>query len=146
MKLAIGSDHGGYDLKEAIKNYFSEKKIEIIDIGTDNKNISVDYPDYAKCVVKMILEKKCEAGILICGTGIGMSIAANRYKGIRAALCTDEFMAEMSRKHNNSNILILGGRVLTPPRALKIVEIWLETDFEGGRHITRLNKIEESEC
>ncbi|HOK40264.1 MAG TPA: ribose 5-phosphate isomerase B [bacterium] len=142
MKIVIGSDHGGFNLKEKIKEFLISKNIDIFDVGTHNTN-STDYPDYAKKVVNGILKNEYESGILICGTGIGMSIVANRYKGIRAALCLNEYMAEMSRKHNNANILVLGGRLLTFELAIRIVEIWLNTGFEAGRHQNRIDKIDK---
>ena len=143
--IALGCDHGGYELKKEIKQYLDENKLEYIDFGTDSTE-SVDYPVYARKVVHAILSGECEKGILICGTGIGISIAANRYKGIRAALCTDCFMAEATRQHNDANILALGGRVVGPGLAVKIVETFLNTPFsEGERHKNRIRLIEETE-
>ena len=143
--IALGCDHGGYELKQEIKQYLNEKKLPYIDLGTDSTE-SVDYPVYARKVVQAILSGECEKGILICGTGIGISIAANRYKGIRAALCTDCFMAEATRQHNDANILALGGRVVGPGLAVKIVDTFLNTPFsEGERHKNRIRLIEETE-
>lgn len=143
--IALGCDHGGYELKQEIKQYLDEKKLAYIDLGTDSTE-SVDYPVYARKVVHAVLSGECEKGILICGTGIGISIAANRYKGIRAALCTDCFMAEATRQHNDANILALGGRVVGPGLAVKIVDTFLNTPFsEGERHKNRIRLIDETE-
>ena len=142
--IAIGSDHGGFDLKEKIKKFLTERKIEVDDLGTV-KMESVDYPDYGIKVSKLVSEGKVERGILICGTGIGMSIVANKFPKVRAALCHDSYSARMSREHNDANVLILGGRVTGDELALEIVRIWLETSFSGGRHKSRLEKIEEIE-
>ena len=142
--IAIGSDHGGFDLKEKIKKFLTERKIELEDLGTVTRE-SVDYPDYGIKVSKLVSEGKVERGILICGTGIGMSIVANKFPKVRAALCHDSYSARMSREHNDANVLILGGRVTGDELALEIVKIWLETSFSGGRHKSRLEKIEEIE-
>ena len=143
--IALGCDHGGYELKKEIKQYLDENKLAYIDFGTDSTE-AVDYPVYARKVVHAVLSGECEKGILICGTGIGISIAANRYKGIRAALCTDCFMAEATRQHNDANILALGGRVVGPGLAVKIVDTFLNTPFsEGERHKNRIRLIEETE-
>lgn len=142
MLIGIGSDHGGYELKEQIKEYLTQIGVEYKDYGT-NSTASVDYPDYGKKVADAVLAKEVDRAILICGTGIGISIAANRIKGIRCALCTDTFSARMSREHNNANILALGGRVIGIGPALDIVKVFLETEFEGGRHELRINKIDE---
>ena len=140
-KIIIASDHGGYDLKEKIKEYLKELNYEFDDFGTDSTD-SVDYTDYAQKVAKEIQKKG--RGILICGTGIGMSIAANRFSGVRATLCHDEETAKMAREHNNSNILCMGGRVLDTETAKKITKVWLETPFSGDeRHKRRLEKIDE---
>jgi len=138
--LAVGSDHGGYELKEAILDLLQEKAIEHTDFGTDG-SASVDYPDFAAKVAGAVSSGAAQLGILICGTGIGMSISANKFVGVRAALVHDEFTAQMAREHNNANILVMGGRVLTPDQGKKLVEIWLDTEFEGGRHQKRLDKI-----
>lgn len=141
--IAIGCDHGGYELKQEIMNYLKEKNLEYRDFGTYTKE-SVDYPVYAKKVASAIQSGECEKGILICGTGIGISITANKFKGIRAAVCTDCFTAEATRLHNNANILALGGRVVGPGLALKIVDTFLNTPFSNDeRHIRRISKIEE---
>ncbi|MCK9276333.1 MAG: ribose 5-phosphate isomerase B [Syntrophales bacterium] len=141
MKIAIGSDHAGFDLKEEIKIYLTEKSAEVIDVGTYSPE-PADYPDYGSAVARMTASGKVDRGILICGSGIGMSIVANRFTGVRAALCTDPETAELSRRHNDANILVLAGRRTSIDRALQIADIWLETGFEGGRHQKRLNKIE----
>lgn len=140
--IAIGSDHGGYSYKEEIKQHLIADGYEIIDVGTTSTE-SCDYPIYAKKVAELVTKKEAEKGILICGTGIGMSITANKFKGIRAALCGDIFSAEATRKHNDSNILCLGERVLDKELALEIVDIWLNTEFEGGRHQKRIDMIEQ---
>ncbi len=141
MRIAIGSDHGGFELKEVIKPLLNELGHQVEDVGCFSTD-SVDYPDQAMEVVSLIKSGKAERGILICGTGIGMSIAANRASGIRATLCHELFTAEMSRRHNDSNILCMGGRVIGPGLALEMVKIWLSTPFEGGRHSRRLSKID----
>lgn len=142
LKIAIGSDHGGFELKAKIAEYLEGKGIEIKDFGTFT-NESCDYPVFAKEVATEVANGSFNRGILICGTGIGVSIVANKVKGIRAALCFDAFCAKMSREHNNANILCLGQRVLSKDLALEIVDIWLKTDFEGGRHQRRVDLIEE---
>ncbi|MBT1248251.1 MULTISPECIES: ribose 5-phosphate isomerase B [unclassified Thermosipho (in: thermotogales)] len=144
MKIAIGSDHAGFELKEKIKDFLKEKDIEVIDVGT-NSTQSVDYPDFAKEVGKCVVKKEADFGILICGTGIGMSIAANKIKGIRAALCTIPEMGKLARQHNNANILVLPGRLIGFELASWIVDAFLNSDFEGGRHERRLNKISHLE-
>ena len=138
--VAIGCDHLGYDLKEEIKNYFDLNKIPYMDFGTSSKE-SVDYPVYAKKTCASIQAGECEYGILICGSGIGMSIAANKYKGIRSACCSDTYSAKMSRLHNNVQVLTLGSRVVGLGLALDIVKIFLSTDFEGGRHSGRVDML-----
>ena len=144
MKIFIGSDHGGYNLKEKIKEVFSQIGYEFEDMGANSLE-SCDYPVYAKKVCEKVLETEGR-GILVCGTGIGMSIAANKFKGIRASHCTDTFSARMTREHNNSNVLCLGERITGQDLALDIVKIWLETPFSNGeRHIHRLELIEELE-
>lgn len=140
--VALGCDHGGYELKQEIIQYLQEQKIEYKDFGCDG-TASVDYPVYAKKVARAILSGECENGILICGTGIGISITANKFKGIRAALCTDCFMAEATRLHNDANILALGGRVVGPGLAVKIVDTFLHTPFSNDqRHRNRIRQIE----
>lgn len=142
--IAIGSDHGGFELKNHIVKYLEEKGYDIKDYGVYNED-SVDYPDCAKPVCEAVMSGEAERGILLCGTGIGISIAANKHKGIRAALCSDVYSAVMSRQHNNANILCMGGRVLGRELAFMITDAWLETEFEGGRHIRRIEKIHEIE-
>ena len=141
MKVALASDHAGYDLKETIKSYLTEKQYEVIDLGPYSSD-SVDYPDFAKKLTNEVLTKKAEFGIGICGTGIGISISCNRVKGIRAALCSEPVSAELTRKHNNANILNLGARIVGDELAKGIVEVFLNTEFEGGRHQRRIDKIE----
>lgn len=140
-KVVIGSDHGGFEYKEEIKKFLLEKGYKIIDVGTNSKD-SCDYPVFAKEAVQKIINGEADRGILICGTGIGMSITANKFKGIRAALCGDTFSARATRAHNNSNILCLGERVIGLGLALDIVNIWLNTEYEGGRHQKRIDMIE----
>lgn len=140
MQIIIGSDHGGYSLKNKIVEHLKEQGIEIIDAGCYSEE-SCDYPVIAKAVAKQVLETGVR-GILVCGTGIGMSIAANRFKGIRASHCTDTFTARMTRMHNNSNILCLGERITGSGLALDIVDIWINTEFEGGRHSRRIDMLE----
>ncbi|MCP3887558.1 MAG: ribose 5-phosphate isomerase B [Desulfobulbaceae bacterium] len=139
MKIALGSDHGGFELKEVLKTYLLQSNYDIIDVGCLTKE-SVDYPDFADKVVQQIGTDECQLGILICGTGIGMSIAANRKNYIRAANCYDEHTAKMSREHNNANVLCLGARVLGKEKALAIVDTWIGTEFSGGRHQRRIEK------
>jgi len=146
MKIAIAADHGGYELKEKIKEYLesiyaNDKDVEILDIGTDS-DASVDYPMYGKKCAEKVASGQAQKGIVICGTGIGISIAANKVKGIRCALCTNEKMAEMSRKHNDANMLALGGRITETNTALRIVDVWLKTEFEGGRHKRRVDMLD----
>lgn len=141
MRIAIACDHGGLTLKDIVKKALSEARCEIIDLGTATAQ-SVDYPDFAIRALKSLKEDLCDRIILICGTGIGMSICANRIRGVRATLCHSEFDARMSRQHNDSNCLILGGRTTGPAVAEEIVKIWLATAFDGGRHQVRLDKIE----
>ena len=140
-KVVIGSDHGGFEYKEEIKKFLLEKGYKIMDVGTNSKD-SCDYPVFAKEAVQKIINGEADRGILICGTGIGMSITANKFKGIRAALCGDTFSARATRAHNNSNILCLGERVIGLGLALDIVNIWLNTEYEGGRHQKRIDMIE----
>lgn len=139
MKIAIGADHGGYQMKEQIKELLAELGHEAVDVGC-HSSASVDYPDFAAAVAERLVSGDCPFGILICGTGIGMSIAVNRDPKIRAALCHDEFTSRLSREHNNANVLCLGARVTGPGVAEAIVRTWLNTDFEGGRHQIRVSK------
>jgi ribose 5-phosphate isomerase B len=145
MKIALGSDHGGYRLKQFLIPFLQERDIQVADAGTNNSEDSVDYPDFAERVALLVSHNEADAGILICGTGIGISIAANKFPGIRAALVTDDFMARMAKEHNNANILVLGGRVLDEQKACDLVGAWLDATFEGGRHQGRLDKITEIE-
>lgn len=144
MKIAIGCDHGGFEHKNAIKEHLIERGFEVTDCGI-YENKSVDYPDIAVKVCNEITSGNCERGILVCGTGIGMSLAANKVKGIRAAVLSDHFSAKYTRLHNNSNILCLGGRVVGIGTALELADIFLDTEYEGGRHQLRLDKIAELE-
>ncbi|MFZ5760384.1 MAG: ribose 5-phosphate isomerase B [Thermodesulfobacteriota bacterium] len=137
MKIAIGCDHGGISLKKVVLPLLAEYGHEAVDLGTDSE-LSVDYPRYAKAVCDMVADNGCDAGILICGTGIGMSMAANRNPRIRAALCADMYTARMSREHNNANVLCLGARVTGPGLAEEIVRTWLTTTFAGDRHQRRI--------
>ena len=141
LKVAVGSDHGGFEYKESIIKFLQSKNIDCIDIGTYSKD-SCDYPVIAKKLCEKILSGEADRGILICGTGIGMSIAANKIKGIRAALCHDTFSARATRAHNNSNVLCMGERVIGECLALDIVDMWLKTNFEGGRHQKRIDMLE----
>lgn len=142
MKLVIASDHGGYNIKEAIKAALAADGHTVLDLGTDNDTDSVDYPVFAKALCKVITDGEAELGILCCGTGIGMSMVANKQKGIRAAVLSDEFSAEMTRRHNNANVLCLGGRVLSDERAVLLAELFVNTPFEGGRHQRRIDMME----
>jgi len=142
--IAIASDHGGFELKERVVKYLKGKGYQFEDLGTFSTD-SVDYPDYGVKAAEGVAQGKYEKGIVICGTGIGISIAANKVHGIRAALCTNSYMARMSREHNDSNILALGGRVVGDELALDIVETWLNTEFVGGRHKIRVDKIADIE-
>ncbi len=140
MKIVLASDHGGFELKETVKEHLLSNGYDVTDIGVYNTD-SVDYPDYGKSAAEMVASKEMDKGIIICGTGIGISIAANKVKGIRCALCTNEYMARMSRMHNNANMLAMGERVLGKGVATDIVDVWLSTEFEGGRHENRVNKL-----
>ena len=140
--IGIASDHAGFELKEIIRDFMEMSGIPVKDFGTNNTE-SVDYPVYAQKVCRAVQTGECEFGILICGTGIGMSMAANKYKGIRAANCSDTFSARMSRLHNNANIITLGSRVIGQGLAADIVKVFLSTDFEAGRHVNRVKIIDE---
>lgn len=142
IKIAIGSDHGGFEYKASIIKALQVKGYDVVDIGTYSPE-SCDYPIIAKKVARAVAKGDFEKGILVCGTGIGMSMAANKVKGIRAAVCGDTFSARATRAHNNANILCLGQRVVGEGLALDIIDIWLTTKFEGGRHERRVNMIEE---
>ena len=138
--IAIGSDHGGYALKQEIMKHLEDRGLEYIDFGTYSED-SCDYPQYGAAVGRAVADGSCERGILICGTGIGISISANKIRGVRAALCGDCFSAEMTRRHNDANIVALGARVVGPGLALKIVDTFLDTEFEGGRHARRVEQM-----
>ena len=141
MHIAIGSDHAGFELKETLKEMLDLEDIECTDVGTDSKNESVDYPDFANSVATLVAKGKADYGVLICGSGIGMSIAANRYPKIRAALCNDGLTAELARQHNDANILCLGSRTLGSETAKRALHRFLGTEFEGGRHQFRVEKL-----
>lgn len=143
--IVIGSDHGGLELKNAIKAELLTRGLDVEDYGTDNDD-SVDYPDFAEKVAGAVSSGQVAQGILVCGTGIGMSIVANKFPGVRAALAADEFMAQMAKEHNNANILVLGGRVLSVELATRMVNAWLDAAYEGGRHQLRLDKIARLEA
>ncbi|HHT09063.1 MAG: ribose 5-phosphate isomerase B [Atribacterota bacterium] len=144
MKIALGCDHGGFELKEDLKNFLIEQGYEVIDYGTNSPEM-IDYPDIAFPLAKDVAKGKCERGIICCGTGVGVSIAANKVHGIRAANCHDTFSARASREHNNANILTLGGRVIGKGLAQEIVQVWLKSEFIEGRHLRRINKISDYE-
>ncbi len=144
MKIALGADHAGYLLKDRIRQYVTERGYQVIDEGT-NSSDSVDYPDFALKVARDVADGRAERGILVCGSGIGMAITANKVPGIRAANIGSEYEAQMSREHNNLNVLALGARILDEADAKQIVQIWLDTPFSGGRHSGRLEKIHDTE-
>lgn len=144
MKVAVGCDHGGFVLKDAVISTLEELGAKVVDMGTYSTE-SVDYPVYGKKVADAVANGECDLGVVMCGTGIGISIAANKVKGIRAAVVTDEFMAEMTRRHNNANIIALGGRVITPEKAKSLVKAWYTAEFEGGRHQKRIDMITQIE-
>ncbi|MCX7856899.1 MAG: ribose 5-phosphate isomerase B [Deltaproteobacteria bacterium] len=144
MKIAIGSDHAGYELKEFLKKELKKKGYEVIDLGPENNSVS-DYPEYALRVSHAVSSGEVQRGVLVCGTGIGMCIVANKVKGVRAALVYDLYGAIQSRKHVDSNVLVLGGRMTAKELAAEILNVWLTTPFEGGRHKERIKKIEEWE-
>lgn len=142
--IALAADHGGYELKEAIKEHLIAQGVEVKDFGTYSTE-SVDYPIYAEKAARSVAEKECTLGIICCGTGIGVSMVANKIKGIRAAVVTNEFCAEMTRRHNDANVLCMGGRVINVQSAIKFTDIFLNTPFEGGRHINRVCMIKDIE-
>lgn len=142
MKIALGADHGGFELKEKIKKHLLEKNIEVVDCGT-NSTESVDYPQFGHAVGHAVANKEVDFGIVVCGTGIGISLAANKVPGVRAALCTNTTMARLTREHNDANILALGGRIVGDVLALEMVDIFLDTEFAGGRHQKRIDAIEK---
>lgn len=145
MKIGLGSDHGGYNLKEEIKKHLESKGIECVDFGTGNAKDSVDYPVYGEKVARAVVSKEVDYGILCCGTGIGISLAANKVKGIRCAVVSDTFSAKMSKAHNDANMLSLGERVIGRGLALEIVDAWINTEFEGERHLRRVNMLKDIE-
>ena len=142
--IAIAADHAGFHSKEEVKEILQSHGTEVLDFGTDS-DASVDYPDYGKAAMKAIMEGKADRGVLVCGSGVGMSIVANKFPGIRAVLAADAKTAEMSRKHNDSNVLVLVGWKLSRPEADEILTVWMNTEFEGGRHQRRLDKIDDIE-
>ncbi len=144
MKIGMGSDHGGYDLKEFIREYLEIKGYEVVDYGTYSTE-SVDYPDYGEKVAKAVVGEEVEVGIIMCGTGLGISMAASKVKGIRAAVVSEEYSARMAKVHNNANILAMGGRVVGKDLAISIVDAYLNAEFEGGRHQRRIDKIMDIE-
>lgn len=144
MRIALGADHAGYELKQKIKEYLAKQGYEVKDEGTVS-NESVDYPDFARSVGEDVAGKGVDRGILVCGSGIGMAIAANKVPGVRAANVTSDYEAQMSREHNDANVLAIGGRILDEPKALQIVDKFLKTEFAGGRHQRRVDKISQIE-
>ena len=140
MKIVVGSDHGGFELKEVLKKYLIDKGFDVTDVGTYDTN-SVDYPDIAEAACKKVTSGECSWGVLVCGTGIGISIAANKISGIRCALVSNEYSAEMTKRHNNANMLAFGGRVTGPDLAKNILDAYIGAEFEGGRHQNRIDKI-----
>ena len=142
MKLVVGSDHAAYELKEAIKAKLISEGHEVIDVGCDSTE-SVDYPKYGHAVGRAVASGEAERGIAVCGSGIGISIACNKVPGIRAALCTSVEMAEMCRRHNNANVVCMGARMISRELAFDIIDKWMTTDFEGGKHLRRINEIED---
>lgn len=142
MKLAIASDHAGFELKETLVHYLSSHGCDCQDLGTSSATTSVDYPDFASRVAKLVAEKSVDRGVLVCGSGIGMAIAANRIPGARAVVLRDSFDAEMSRRHNDANIACLGARITSAKEASRLLDIWLSTAFEGDRHIRRVQKLD----
>ena len=142
LKIAVASDHGGFELKEKVKEHLLTRGFEVEDLGTHSE-ASVDYPTYGKAFGEAVASGQADLGVVVCGTGIGISIAANKVKGIRCGLCTSVEMAHLTKQHNNANILALGGRTTEPELALKIVDEWLDTEFEGGRHQRRVDMLDQ---
>ena len=142
MIIAVASDHGGFALKEEVKKHLMERGLEVLDLGTHSEE-SVDYPVYGKAFGEAVASGKADLGIVVCGTGIGISIAANKVKGIRCGLCTSVEMARLTKQHNNANILALGGRTTETGLAMEIVDAWLDTEFEGGRHLRRTDMLDQ---
>ena len=143
MRVAVASDHGGYKLKDKVKEYLESRDIDVIDLGTNSEE-SVDYPEYGRACAKAVAGGEADRGIVCCGTGIGISIAANKVKGIRCGLCTNVEMAKLTRQHNDANMLAMGGRIIDDETAMAITEAFIDTEFEGGRHQRRIDKIEEA--
>jgi ribose 5-phosphate isomerase B len=141
-RIALASDHAGFQLKELVKSHLSSRGLQSVDLGTDSEE-SVDYPNFAHKLAEFLMKGEADLGVLVCGTGLGMSMAANRHPGIRAALCHDHFTASASRRHNDANVLVMGGRVIGPDLAKEIVDTWLDTPFEGGRHLARVERIDK---
>ena len=142
MKIALASDHGGFKLKEEVKAHLQERGLEVLDLGTHNED-SVDYPAYGKACGEAVVSGQADVGIVVCGTGIGISIAANKVKGVRCGLCTSVEMATLTKQHNNANVLALGGRTTETGLAMQIVDAWLDTEFEGGRHQRRVDMLDQ---
>ena len=142
MKIAVASDHGGFKLKEEVKAHLLERGLEVLDLGTHNED-SVDYPAYGKACGEAVVSGQAEVGIVVCGTGIGISIAANKVKGVRCGLCTSVEMGTLTKQHNNANVLALGGRTTETGLAMQIVDAWLDTEFEGGRHQRRVDMLDQ---
>ena len=140
MKIVIASDHGGFALKQALIEFLKTQNLQASDLGTNNDD-SVDYPDFAILVAKKVSQGHADAGILICGTGIGMSIVANKFRGVRAAVVMDAYTAQMAKEHNNANVICLGGRIVDEKKAIELVRLWLKSSYEAGRHNQRLGKI-----
>ncbi|MCX7820885.1 MAG: ribose 5-phosphate isomerase B [Brevinematales bacterium] len=144
MKVSLASDHAGYKMKEEVKSYLEKKGYEVKDYGTFSEE-SMDYPDTIKLAARAVSKREVDRGVVLCASGIGASIVANKIKGVRAALCLDEYSAEYSRRHNNANVLVLGAKRNTKEEILRIIDIWFSTEFEGGRHERRVEKIAEVE-
>ena len=142
MKIAAGADHGGFDIKQAVVRRLRSQGHEVIDVGTDSADVSVDYPDFGHRVAAMVASGEVERGLLCCGTGLGICMSANRHQGVRAADCFTPYLAEMARRHNDCNVLCLGGRLLSEDEAWAIAEVWMTTPFEGGRHARRVELID----
>lgn len=142
MKIAVASDHGGFKLKEEVKAHLLERDYEVLDLGTHTED-SVDYPAYGKACGEAVVGGQADVGIVVCGTGIGISIAANKVKGVRCGLCTSVEMATLTKQHNNANVLALGGRTTETSLAMEIVDAWLDTEFEGGRHQRRVDMLDQ---
>ena len=145
MKIAAGADHGGYAIKEAVVRRLRSQGHEVIDVGTDSGEVSVDYPTFGHRVAEMVAKGEVERGVLVCGTGLGICMSANRHRGVRAADCFTPYLAEMARRHNDANVLCLGGRLLSEDEAWAITEVWMDTPFDGGRHENRVALIEGEE-